>query len=198
TLSQSYTGSSHHHTSSSGGARGEETTRFSSVSVDDSVDSGRPSSPPFIHDMPVLQEDQSQEDESDDDSGGVDDDELRLATGYDDMTLSVLKVVFPPFYYSTHGLSRPCTPTEDDKPRYYQLVDKAIDSYMVSPVSKETIQGIYNFVPKELRMSVPAACKHFLKEMDEDRKYAIKKAILDYILLDHKEQERLGVWMPEK
>ncbi|XP_069141245.1 dynein axonemal heavy chain 3-like isoform X4 [Argopecten irradians] len=196
TLSQSYTASSHHH--SSGGARGEEATRFSSVSVDDSVDSGRPSSPPFIHDMPVLQEAQSQEDESDDDSGGVDDDELRMATGYDDMTLSVLKVIFPPFYYSTHGLSRPCTPTEDDKPRYYQLVEKAIDNYMVSPVSKETIQGIYNFVPKELRLSVPAACKHFLKEMDDDRKYAIKKAILDYILLDPKEQQRLGVWMPEK
>lgn len=34
--------------------------------------------------------------------------------------------------------------------------------------------------------------------MEEDRRSAIKKAILDYILLDPAEQERLGVPIPPK
>lgn len=33
---------------------------------------------------------------------------------YDSDTKEVLKVEFPPFYFSTHGLSRPSTPVEDD------------------------------------------------------------------------------------
>lgn len=41
-------------------------------------------------------------------------------SGYEDhdvYTQSILKVEFPPFYYSTHGLSRPSTPTEEDQKR---------------------------------------------------------------------------------
>ena len=34
--------------------------------------------------------------------------------------------------------------------------------------------------------------------MDTDYRYAVRKAILDYILLDPTEQERLGMPMPEK
>ena len=37
-----------------------------------------------------------------------------------------------------------------------------------------------------------------LQEMDDDRRFAIKKAILDYVLLDEQEQERLGVPIPPK
>jgi len=32
--------------------------------------------------------------------------------------LAVLSVEFPPWYFSTHGLSRPATPNEQDLPRY--------------------------------------------------------------------------------
>ena len=37
-----------------------------------------------------------------------------------------------------------------------------------------------------------------LQEMQEDRECAIKKAILDYVLLDDKEQNRLGIPIPPK
>ena len=37
-----------------------------------------------------------------------------------------------------------------------------------------------------------------LQEMEDDRRYAIKKAILDYVLLDDREQNRLGVPVPPK
>lgn len=36
---------------------------------------------------------------------------------YDIDTKEVLKVEFPPFYFSTHGLSRPSTPLEEDTER---------------------------------------------------------------------------------
>lgn len=32
-------------------------------------------------------------------------------------TQECINVEFPPFYYSTHGLSRPSTPEEDHRPR---------------------------------------------------------------------------------
>ena len=40
--------------------------------------------------------------------------------GYDAETEQCLEVEFPPFYYSTHGLSRPASPSEEDKNRYAQ------------------------------------------------------------------------------
>lgn len=36
---------------------------------------------------------------------------------HDEYTRSILKVEFPPFYFSTHGLSRPSTPKEEDQQR---------------------------------------------------------------------------------
>jgi len=36
---------------------------------------------------------------------------------YDEHTKDVLKVEFPPFYFSTHGLSRPSTPLQEDSER---------------------------------------------------------------------------------
>lgn len=60
TMSQSYTGSSGHRPGSSGAKATEDSTRMSSISVDESYDSGRPTSPIFIHDMPILEEADSQ------------------------------------------------------------------------------------------------------------------------------------------
>ncbi|ESO88893.1 hypothetical protein LOTGIDRAFT_125424 [Lottia gigantea] len=82
--------------------------------------------------------------------------------------------------------------------RYYKLVDKAIDPSMITPVASETIEGLYKFVPKSLRIEHPKASKIFLQEMEDDYRFALRQAILNYILLDPVEQERLGVPLPEK
>ncbi|XP_052779096.1 dynein axonemal heavy chain 3-like isoform X2 [Mya arenaria] len=117
---------------------------------------------------------------------------------YDAASRAVLKVTFPPFYHSTHGLSRPSTPTPEDRQRYYQLVESAIEPHMVSFVEDSTVRGIYRFVPDALLKNLPQAKREFIEEMQEDRRFAIKKAILDYVLLDSKEQERLGIPVPHK
>ena len=36
------------------------------------------------------------------------------------------------------------------------------------------------------------------QEMDEDYRHAVRKAILDYVLIDEVEQERLGMPVPKK
>ena len=48
-------------------------------------------------------------------------------------------------------------------PRYYILADKAIDPSMVGPITKETLNGIYKFVPRKLRTDHPQALRAFLK-----------------------------------
>ncbi|XP_064633532.1 dynein axonemal heavy chain 3-like isoform X2 [Lineus longissimus] len=111
---------------------------------------------------------------------------------------AVLEVVFPPFFHSTTGLTRPSTPLEEEKERYYNLIENSIEPHMVAPLSKEWVEGASKFVPKDLLADLPETKKKFVKEMDEDYKHAVRKAQLDYVLLDDKEQERLGITLPIK
>ncbi|CAH1783206.1 unnamed protein product, partial [Owenia fusiformis] len=117
---------------------------------------------------------------------------------YDALTAACLEVVFPPFYHPTVGLSRPSTPIEEDKPRYWQLVDKSIDTLQIAPLQSDWITGMYRFVKKSLRTEFKSATKDFLEEMEDDYRGAVKKAMVDYVLLDPEEQERLGVPLPPK
>ncbi|KAK3779700.1 hypothetical protein RRG08_013655 [Elysia crispata] len=113
-------------------------------------------------------------------------------------TLACLEITYPPWYFSTHGLSRPATPEPENKERYYQLAEIAIEPSMVGPITKDTLNGIYGFVPRQLRINHPLALKAFLKDMDTDYREAVRRAILNYVLLDPNEQLRLGLPMPEK
>ncbi|XP_059151071.1 dynein axonemal heavy chain 3-like [Physella acuta] len=122
----------------------------------------------------------------------------RVSPFHDKETLECLEIEFPPWYFSTHGLSRAATPEPEDKERYYQLAEKAIDPSMVGPITKETLEGIYHFVPRKLRLDFPQTTRSFLKEVDNDYKASVRRAILDYVLLDPAEQERLGLPMPHK
>ncbi|PVD24893.1 hypothetical protein C0Q70_15383 [Pomacea canaliculata] len=117
---------------------------------------------------------------------------------HDEETRQVLHVQFPPWYFSTHGLSRPTSPDPENKERYYTLLEQAIPPDMVGPITDDTLQGIYRFVPHHLRSSFAQATTEFLQEMDEDYRVAVRRAILDYILLDPVEQDRLGLAMPFK
>ncbi|KAK6993742.1 dynein heavy chain 3 axonemal, partial [Biomphalaria glabrata] len=117
---------------------------------------------------------------------------------HDNHTQECLDVKFPPWYFSTHGLSRPSTPAEEERERYFLLAEKAIDPNMVGPITKETLEGIYHFVPRSIRAKFPNASRAFLKEMDFDYRASVRRAILDYILLDQAEQQRLGLLLPLK
>ncbi|XP_063786085.1 dynein axonemal heavy chain 3-like [Pseudophryne corroboree] len=117
---------------------------------------------------------------------------------YGATTRAVINVVFPPPTFSTHGLSRAATPSEGNLQRYYRLIEDSIDPCMVSPLSVKWLQGIYSYIPAELCKVRSKSLQGLTKEVEENYTYAIKKSILDYILLDPMEQQRLGIEIPEK
>ncbi|XP_077987554.1 dynein axonemal heavy chain 3-like isoform X2 [Glandiceps talaboti] len=118
---------------------------------------------------------------------------------HDDEVEAVLSMEFPPSTFSTIGLSRPTTPEEQDLDRYYSLIEHSIEPYMVAPLSREWIQGSFSFVPKCLKgEQLKEAMKKITEEMRFYYTQSVKKGILDYILKDVKEQERLGIPLPEK
>ncbi|XP_031754732.1 dynein heavy chain 3, axonemal [Xenopus tropicalis] len=117
---------------------------------------------------------------------------------HDAATRAVLSVAFPPSTFSTHGLSRPGTPAKGHTARYYKIIEESIDPCMVTPLSKEWLQGIYSYIPAELCKVYNKSLQGLTKEAEEDYTNAIKKSILDYILLDPEEQQRLGIEISPK
>lgn len=81
--------------------------------------------------------------------------------------------------------------------RFWELVDEAIDESMIAPISQQCLDNVYKWVPQDM-LQLKQAKQDFLVEMDQDYKFSTKKGMLDYVLLDDKEQERLGVVVPFK
>ena len=72
-----------------------------------------------------------------------------------------------------------------------------MDDTMIAPISKDTLDHVYSWVPGNL-LSLKQAKADFLQEMTDDYVFATKKGMLDYVLLDPREQERLGMPVPSK
>ncbi|XP_032895202.1 dynein heavy chain 3, axonemal-like [Amblyraja radiata] len=79
--------------------------------------------------------------------------------------------------------------------RYHDLLEGCIDPSVVTPLSKEWLQRIYASVPADDHTPL---CQKLTQEIEDMYTTAIKKAILDYVLLDPVEQERLGIELPPK
>ncbi|XP_066284547.1 dynein axonemal heavy chain 3-like isoform X3 [Branchiostoma lanceolatum] len=117
---------------------------------------------------------------------------------YDEETLAVLGIIFPPSTFPTIGLSRPSSPEEKDLDRYTSLIDNAINPDMVAPLSEECIQNTYSYIPQDLREAQAETLRLVTEEADEDYHRHVQKAILDYVLLEQTEQSRLGIRLPPK
>ena len=116
---------------------------------------------------------------------------------HDAQTQLCLDVHFEPFFFSTHGLSRPGSPTDDRKQRYWSLVSDAVDDSQIAPISDECFANICGHVPAHL-LRLRGAVNAFREEMTEDHNEAIKRGMLDYVLMDSGEQQRLGVTIAPK
>ncbi|XP_064605237.1 dynein axonemal heavy chain 3-like isoform X2 [Liolophura sinensis] len=172
----------------------------SAASMTDSLDSGRPLSA-YISDMPTLQESSSHENSTNcarREDSSMHTTKEDMSRTHDPQTAAALSVQFPPYYFSTLGLSRPPTPEDNHKIRYYHLMETSINPEMITPVGRERLKGVHRFVPSKLRKRLSKASVKFEQEMEEDHNKAIRKAVLDYLLLDKGEQERLGVPVPAK
>eukprot|EP00795_Rhopilema_esculentum_P000293 gene293-9945_t len=114
-------------------------------------------------------------------------------TEHDPESMSVIEISFPSNMNPTFGLPRSVTPHEPDLERYSKLIESSIADHMVAPISDELVAGTHRNLPKPLIKNF----KGVLKELDEAAKenylQSLKRSILDYILLDPSEQERVGV-----
>ena len=97
---------------------------------------------------------------------------------HDEETLSVLNISFPPSTTPTFGLSRAVSPPESELERYSSLVEKAIMSNMVAPLSKEWKKKTHDFLPKPLK-------QHFKETLDELDKVLIALFATDVLINLH-------------
>ena len=68
---------------------------------------------------------------------------------------------------------------------------------MIAPLSPDWLSNVYSMVPRPL-LTLQEAKRCFLRDMDDNYCSAIKKGVLDYVLMDKKEQKRLSLDLPEK
>nr|XP_054750956.1 dynein axonemal heavy chain 3-like isoform X12 [Lytechinus pictus] len=155
------------------------------------------SSPTPVNDVPILNLRSVTNTSSDSSLDGLD--LPPCMRDYDLEMEAVMSVKFPGYTYSTHGLSRPPTPDQQDVVRYYGLLEGSIEDSSVAPLDTEWIKAMYNFLPARLKTEHLKKC---MKEVTEEARSvyteSMKKGILDYILKDPIEQERLGIPMPTK
>ncbi|KAK1169287.1 dynein heavy chain 7, axonemal-like, partial [Acipenser oxyrinchus oxyrinchus] len=117
---------------------------------------------------------------------------------HDEATRAALAVGFPPSTFSTHGLSRPASPLQEHLPRYYELIAHSFDTSEVTPLCEQWLAGIRSRIPAELAAEQGAALQTLSEEVEGMYAEAMKKSILDYILLDPAEQARLGITLTAK
>lgn len=119
------------------------------------------------------------------------------STFFDDST--VLSVEFPPWYYSTHGLSRPSSPLDDNIPRYLHLINNCIKINNISPLDQTWLNNMLHRIAKpELVRKYKAYLKDFCTDIHENYMWSLKKAITDYVLIDREEESRLGIKLKRK
>ncbi|ESO89088.1 hypothetical protein LOTGIDRAFT_210054 [Lottia gigantea] len=117
--------------------------------------------------------------------------------------------------------SRPLTPTEQidimlqaetellektgsasdrDLERYYYYIEKGINKEMLAPPQPGQLKEIENLVPQALLENPELEDIHteLIEEIHEDHRQSIRKSIVDYILKDPEEKERLFIaWTPK-
>lgn len=118
----------------------------------------------------------------------------------DESTQAVLDVKFLPWFTSTHGLTRPNSPEEASRQRYFTILNDSIKEPMLSRLTPDAIERIAKSVNRIDLIGKYATTSVRLFRADVERHYlwSIKKAIIDYVLRDEEEQRRLGIGMIKK
>lgn len=99
-----------------------------------------------------------------------------------------------PWYTSTYGLTRANSPNKQTSNRYQKLVNDSIAESMLFPLSEEVIERIKTKVNKQKLIDQhDKFVNSFETSIKDHYIWSIKKSILDYVLKDEIEQERLGV-----
>lgn len=111
-------------------------------------------------------------------------------------------VDFPIWTTSTHGLSRPESPAEESMERYNHLIENCLDDMnLLNEIPNQMVSNIINnivVVNGDVSERHPKVFVSVFEEVQKDFDRSIKKGIMDYVLKDEKEQERLNISMKPK
>ncbi len=90
-------------------------------------------------------------------------------------------------------------PSEIDSERYQYYIENGLDKSMIAPLPENQFEIFYNLISPKLK-SQP-----FMKDFEpvliqdvlKDYEYSMRKAILDYVLLNYDERKRIKIeWVP--
>ncbi|CAH8611141.1 unnamed protein product [Schistosoma intercalatum] len=84
-------------------------------------------------------------------------------------------------------------PSERDIERYTYYINKGIPDFMLAPLPNELWESLQKYLPLSLTLTWPTQIVDLQQEIHDDYVYAVKKSIVDYILLDPEERKRLFI-----
>nr|KAG5713480.1 hypothetical protein BaRGS_025028 [Batillaria attramentaria] len=91
-------------------------------------------------------------------------------------------------------------PSDRDEERYYYYIKKGVHKGMLAPQPSEQLRAIQHLVPQQY-LTNPALSNlrdDLLEEIDADYEFSSRKAIVDYVLKDPAERERVHIkWTPK-
>lgn len=113
---------------------------------------------------------------------------------HDELTTACLNVSFVPWFKSTIGLSRPPTPEPRSVQRYHRVADSSVDSRELSQLPESQADKIVQQL-SSLPGEFPVCAVQVMQEVNGEYTRAMKLAVLNYLLRDPEEQQRLGIRM---
>ncbi|KAK7111861.1 dynein axonemal heavy chain 3-like isoform X2 [Littorina saxatilis] len=91
-------------------------------------------------------------------------------------------------------------PTQQDEERYYYYIRKGVQKMMLAQQPEEQLRAIQRLVPENYLTSshLSDLRDELLEEIDSDYEFSARKSIVDYVLKDATEKERLHItWTPK-
>ncbi|KAI9206289.1 dynein heavy chain and region D6 of dynein motor-domain-containing protein [Polychytrium aggregatum] len=106
-------------------------------------------------------------------------------------TRPVETVVLDPYDLESSNIAKQLTPEQ----RYWFYVQKAVPSDAIAPMEDSTIVAMSQHIPPRLLTAdhLQGTYREVLDEIRESYYLALKQSVVDYILLDPKEQLRLSI-----
>ncbi|KAI9354083.1 dynein heavy chain and region D6 of dynein motor-domain-containing protein [Zopfochytrium polystomum] len=100
-------------------------------------------------------------------------------------------IVLDPYELDSVNAAMLLTPEQ----RYWYYVKRGIVADAVAPIDAQTIRALEHYIPPRLLATdvLQDKCHEMIREIELEYETALKRAIVDYILLDKKEQERLSI-----
>ncbi|KAI9331944.1 dynein heavy chain and region D6 of dynein motor-domain-containing protein [Obelidium mucronatum] len=101
------------------------------------------------------------------------------------------EIILDPYDLASTNISKMLSPEQ----RYWYYVEKGVPVDSIAPMDASTVTGILKHIPPRLLAtdSLMSAKKQMIQEVQTDYLMALKQSIVDYILLDEDERERLKI-----